>query len=78
MRQHRAFQRDITTKIYLKKCALAALPPHLREAAEEDDDEPFPLDLPGWVDTPALPEEAATPRRARASGKLGRVGTKGL
>ncbi len=54
MKEHRAWQADLTTKLKLKLAAVAALPPHLRAAAEVPDDEPFPLNRRMWTLTPPI------------------------
>ena len=54
MQAHRAWQADMTTKLKLKLAAVAALPPHLRAAAEVPDLEPFPLNREMWTDTPPI------------------------
>jgi seryl-tRNA synthetase len=54
MKEHRAWQADLTTKLKLKQAAVAALPPHLRAAAEVPDDEPFPLNRNMWTLTPPI------------------------
>lgn len=54
MQAHRAWQADLTAKLKLKQAAVAALPPHLRAAAEVPDDEPFPLNREMWSDTPPI------------------------
>lgn len=75
MAEHRQWQADVTTKIKLKAAAVAALPPHLRAAAEVPDDEPFPLNRQMWSETPPIEgfgEGVATMQQAG----LKRVGTK--
>lgn len=54
MHAHRAWQADLSTKLKLKLAAVAALPPHLRAAAEVPDDEPFPLNRQMWNETPPI------------------------
>lgn len=54
MAEHRAWQADLTQKLKLKLAACAALPPHLRAAAEVPDDEPFPLNRHMWNETPPI------------------------
>ncbi len=54
MKQHRAWQRDLTTKLKLKEAAIAALPPELRAAAEVPDLAPFPANRQMWTETPPV------------------------
>ena len=54
MQEHRAWQRDMTTKLKLKQAAIAALPPRLREAALVPDYEPFPANREIWYATPPI------------------------
>lgn len=76
MRAHRAWQRDLTTKLQLKEAAIAALPPHLRAAAEVPDLEPFPANRMMWTETP--PVEGFGSEAARAQQQSGKksIGTK--
>lgn len=46
MIQDNQFKKDLSTKIWLQQEALRALPPSLRQAAEEVDDTPPPEDRP--------------------------------
>ncbi|KAK9806641.1 hypothetical protein WJX73_003506 [Symbiochloris irregularis] len=55
MAQHRAWQKDLTTRIKLQKAAIAALPPELREAASVPDYTPFPLTRQIMTETPPIP-----------------------
>ena len=57
MRQHRAWQKDLTTKLKLKLAAIDALPDDLRAAAREPDMEPFPLTRRMWTETPPKEED---------------------
>ena len=54
MREHRAYQTDLTTKLKLKQAAVAALPPRLRAAAEVPDFTPFPTNRLIWMDSPPI------------------------
>ena len=69
MQAHRAWQADLTTKLKLKRAAVAALPPHLRAAAEVPDNELFPLNREMWTHTPPIEgfgQGAATMQQAGA------------
>ncbi|KAL4458571.1 hypothetical protein ABPG75_013436 [Micractinium tetrahymenae] len=75
MQEHRDWQADLTLKLKLKNAAVAALPPHLRAAAEVPDLEPFPLNRQMWTETPPIEgfgQAAATTQRAGAK----KIGTK--
>ncbi|PSC71383.1 hypothetical protein C2E20_5334 [Micractinium conductrix] len=75
MAAHRAWQADLSTKLNLKRAAIAALPEHLRAAAEKPDYEPFPLTRQMWNETPPIEgfgEGAASTQAAGAR----RLGTK--
>ena len=54
MRQHRAWQANLSCKLGLKLAAVAALPPALRAAAEEPDDALFPINRHMWSETPPI------------------------
>lgn len=73
MREHKAWQRDLSTKIKLKDAAIAALPPHLRAAAEVPDLEPFPLNRHIFMETPPIEGfgEAATGKQQAGRKALG-------
>lgn len=75
MQEHREWQADLTLKLKLKNAAVAALPPHLRAAAEVPDLEPFPLNRQMWTETPPIEgfgQAAATTQQAGAK----KIGTK--
>ena len=56
MREHRLWQKDLSTKLKLKKAAIAALPTQfLRDAAMVEDLAPFPAQRQVWTHTPAIP-----------------------
>lgn len=52
MQQHAAWQRDLGTKLALKRAAIQALPPKLRAAALREDRSPFPLTRHFLYDVP--------------------------
>lgn len=52
MQEHMQWQADLKMKLQLKKAALRALPPELREAAMQEDLTPFPLTRHFLYDTP--------------------------
>ncbi|KAF8071146.1 RH1 [Scenedesmus sp. PABB004] len=52
MREHAAWVADVAGKIRLKRAALQALPPALRDAAQQEDLAPFPLTRHFLYDTP--------------------------
>lgn len=68
-----ALQADLSTKLKLKQAAVAALPPHLRAAAEVPDDELFPLNRQMWTDTPPIEGfgQAAAATAQQSGRKLG-------
>lgn len=80
MKQHRAWQKTIMTKIKLRDAALAALPTEeLRAAAMAIDKTPFPATRQVWVETPPLEDKDI---RAKESGKEDKrrkkIGTKSM
>lgn len=74
MRQHRAWQADLSGKLKLKQAALAALPDHLRAAAEVPDLSLFPLNRNVWRETP--PAEAKVVKAAAHTSRTRNIGTK--
>lgn len=52
MAEHKAWRRDLSEKLALKRAALRALPPDLRRAASVEDLAPFPLTRNFLFDTP--------------------------
>ena len=75
MGEERAWQQAMSTKLRLKREALAALPERLRAAAEVPDLEPFPLTRAMWSETPPLEEGARDAAKAAQPGKRA-IGTK--
>lgn len=75
MREHRAWQRDLSTKLQLKQAALEALPEHLRAAALLPDDERFPRNRNIWRETPPA-EPKATKATAAHVSRTRNIGTK--
>ncbi|KAL6776287.1 MRPL40 [Auxenochlorella protothecoides x Auxenochlorella symbiontica] len=74
MRQHCAWQADLSGKLKLKQAALAALPDHLRAAAEVPDLSLFPLNRNVWRETP--PAEAKVVKAAAHTSRTRNIGTK--
>jgi len=77
MREHRAWQKDIMTKIKLRDAAIGALPENIRAAALELDLELFPANRQIFTDTPphdqdTLNDQMAQDQKARSR----RIGTK--
>jgi len=70
MAEHRAWQKDISRKIELVQLALAALPPHLRAAAEQIDNTPFPANRLVPTTTPPIKGYEAEGKSTRGKGKL--------
>lgn len=55
MAAHRAWQKDLATKLALKNAAIAALPAGpVRDAAAAPDYTPFPTNRAVWTDTPPV------------------------
>ncbi|GAB4821890.1 hypothetical protein N2152v2_008936 [Parachlorella kessleri] len=75
MAEHRAWQRDLTTKLRLKEAAIAALPPELQAAAREPDYTPFPPNRQMFTDTPPIEGFGEASKTQQQTGRRS-IGTK--
>ena len=75
MAEHRAWQRDLTTKLRLKEAAIAALPPELQAAAREPDYTPFPANRQMFTDTPPIEGFGEVAKSQQQTGRKS-IGTK--
>lgn len=77
MREHREWQKDMTTKIKLKLAAIEALPSgHLKEAARIEDLSLPPPNRVMWTDTPPIDTSKTSVDDVKVDQKKKRLGTK--
>lgn len=74
MKQHRAWQRDLSTKLQLKQAAIAALPPELQAAAKvrvwQGGWHQHDTQLEAWMSMPSMATLACQRRAGESAGSL--------
>ena len=76
MHEERQWQADLSTKLQLKLAAVAALPPHLREAAMVPDMSPIPSNRRVFTETPPHDEDSADAKPRQQTRSKRSIGTK--